>query len=260
MRKMSKFHIKAKREIVKDGVTYSAPDIEKDVNIDFTKADYKVAFNPKEALSPEYIELIPDNMDFLHEVTDIFPLSEYEIKLTQGVYRYIGMHVSINFDIRSKETGDNVYFADSALLSDEDYEYLRDVLAKGAPQYDWQTAKEYLCSETASFLGEVASDNDLITDNALDILTGKVSERYAAFKMEGYVDFDSDDVVDIAKTILEDALKTNPEFNEDEKAGITRKLWKYILKDEAPDKTWDEITKKVGLTGTDLTYLMQLDV
>lgn len=82
---MSLFHIETTKTTVIDGVEYSA-DIKKDIVINFSDANYTVKM--WEDVHDAEIELIPDNMDFLHELTAIFPSSDYDIKIKQSIYRH----------------------------------------------------------------------------------------------------------------------------------------------------------------------------
>ena len=199
---MSLFHIETTKTTMIDGVEYSA-DIEKDVVINFSDANYTVKM--WEDVHDAEIELIPDNMDFLHELTAIFPTSDYDIKIKQSVYRHIKPYVSLHFDIRNKASGENVYFANSVTLSDKDYDYIRDILIKEVPQYEWRTAENYLRSSIERCMGD-DENSDLFTDDAWTFLSRMVSARYRNLKMDGYIDFDFDLMKDTAKEILEDAL------------------------------------------------------
>lgn len=199
---MSRYHIDTTKFTIINGVEYHA-DINKDVNIDFSAAHYTVKI--WEDVHDAEIELIPDNMNFLHEVTDIFPLSEYDIKIIQSLYRHIKPHVSLYLDIRNRKTGEKVYFAEGALLSDEDHDYIRDILVKEAPQYEWRTAEKYLRSNIEQYLGETRLD-DLLTDDAAHFLSRMVSAKWKDMKTEGFIDFEAESMVSVARKILEEAL------------------------------------------------------
>lgn len=201
---MSKYHVETTKTTVIDGVEYSA-DIKKDINIDFSSANYTVKM--WEDVHDAEIELVPDNMDFLHEMTDLFPLSEYDYRIVQSIYRHVKPYVSLYLDIRNKESGENVYFADSALLSDSDYDYIRNILIKGVPQYEWRTAEKYIRSSIERCMGDDNND-DLFTDDAWHFLSRMVSARYKEIKTDGYIDFDFDRMKDITKETLENALRS----------------------------------------------------
>ena len=200
---MSLFHIEATKAAIIDGVEYGA-DIEKDIVINFSEVNYTVKLW-KHAHHIE-IELIPDNIDFLHELTAIFPTSDYDIHIEQRIYRNIKPHVSLNFDIWNKKTGKQIYFADDAILSDKDYDYIRDILIQEFPQYEWRTAENYLRSSIESCMND-DENSDLFTDDAWALLTRMVSARYKDFKIDGYVDFGFDLMQKTAQKILEDALR-----------------------------------------------------
>jgi len=147
---MSKYHIETTKTITVDGVKYNA-EIDKYVEIDFSAATYTVKM--WEDKHDAEIELIPDNMNFLHEITEIFPLDEFDIKIIQSVYRHARAHISLYLDIHRKATGAKVYFAEGALLSDKDYDYIRNILEKEVPKYDslTPTGKPVGLAETARF-------------------------------------------------------------------------------------------------------------
>ncbi len=199
---MSLFHVETTKTTMIDGLEYSA-DIEKDVVISFSEAKYTVKM--WEDVHDAEIELIPDKMDFLHELTTIFPVSDYDIKIKQSIYKHLKPHVSLYFDICNKTSGKTVYFAEGVLLSDKDYDYIRDILVKEVPQYEWCTAENYLKSSIKSCMGDVENSN-LFTDDAWTFLTRMTSARYKEFKTAGYIDFDFDLMKNVSKEILEDAL------------------------------------------------------
>lgn len=210
---MSKFHVETTKTTVIDGIEYNAK-IDKYVNIDFSAARYTIRM--WEDVHDAEIEFIPDNMDFLHELTEIFPLSEYDYKIIQGIYRHTKPHASLHFDIINKETGKKVYFADSVILSDNDYDYIRGILVKEVPQYDWRTAEGYIRDGIESFMGD-GNITDLFTNDAWDYLSRMVSARYKEFKTDGYVDFEDRGMEEVAKEILENALRSAYELQGEEK-------------------------------------------
>ena len=207
---MSKYHIDTTRITTINGIEYKA-DITRDVTIDFSEAKYTVKM--WEDVHDAEIELIPDNMEFLHEVTDIFPISEYDIKIIQSLYRHIKPHVSLYLDIRNKVTGEKVFFADSALLSDKDHDYIRDILVREVPQYEWRTAEKYLRSNIEQYLGENRLD-DLLTDDAFNFFGRMVSARWKDMKTKGFIDFEAGSMISVARSILEEALRGAYELEE----------------------------------------------
>ena len=210
---MSKFHVETTKTTVINGIEYSAK-IDKYVDINFSVARYTIKM--WEDVHDAEIEFIPDNMDFLHELTEIFPLSEYDYKIIQGIYRYTKPHASLHFNIINKETGEKVCFADSAILSDNDYDYIRDILVKEVPQYDWRTADRYIRDGIESFMGD-GNIQDLFTNDAWDYLSSMVSARYKEFKTDGYVDFEDKGMEEAAKEILENALRSAYELQGEER-------------------------------------------
>ena len=58
------------------------------VNIDFSETTYTVKTRTDKTSNNTEVELIPKSMNFLRELTDIFPLSEYDykiIRLAKGI-------------------------------------------------------------------------------------------------------------------------------------------------------------------------------
>ena len=51
------------------------------VHIDFSEINYKVKSNTDKTSNDTEVELVPESMDFLHKLTDIFPQSEYSYKI-----------------------------------------------------------------------------------------------------------------------------------------------------------------------------------
>lgn len=214
---MSLYHIETEKSIMKDGVEYKA-DIKKDIVIDFSSASYRIEM--WEDIHDAEIELIPDSMDFLHEVTDIFPLSEYDIRIIQSLYRHIKPHISLYLDIRNKETGEKIFFAENAILSDNDYEYIRDILTKEVPQYKWQTAENFLRSDIEGYMAD--SDDSKFSDDAWHFLSRMVSARYREFKTDGYIDFDCDLMKNVIKEVLEEALRSAYELQDKERQQLSQ--------------------------------------
>ena len=205
---MSLYRIETKKKIVVGGTEYAA-EIDKTFNIDFSAAEYKAKLLVWEDPYEEEIELVPDKIDFLHEVTNVFPLTEYDISIRQFApynRRNKEGYVSIVLLIEEKETGERVYHAESADLSDKDYEYIREILIRDIPQYTWMTAEQRIRSSIEQCLGD-GNQLDLFSDEAWDIFTKMVSARYRECKTDRYVDFDWDVMQDIAKDVLENALK-----------------------------------------------------
>ena len=58
-----------------------ASKVKKIVHIDFSETTYTVKTRTDKTGNDIEVELIPKSMDFLHELTDIFPLSEYDYKI-----------------------------------------------------------------------------------------------------------------------------------------------------------------------------------
>lgn len=200
---MSLLYVKTTKSMVVNSVKYSA-DIEKNVTIDFSAANYKVKM--LEGTNDTKIELIPDKSEMLSELTAIFPLSDYDVNIMQHVYgdKHASHHVSIYLNILDKNTGKPVYLPNGVVLSDKDYDYIRNILVKAVPTIKWDTAESHLRKSIEMCMEE---DNDnLFTDNAWNCLSHMVSTRYKECKTDGYVDFDYEVMKNIAKEILERAL------------------------------------------------------
>ena len=239
---MSLFHVETTKTTIIDGVEYSA-DIKKDIVINFSDTNYTVKM--WEDTHDAEIELVPDDMGFLHELTAVFPLSDYDIKIIQSIYRHTKPYVSLHFDIRNKKSGEKIYFADGAVLSDKDYDYVREVLIKGVPQYEWHTAENYLRSSIERCMGD-DQNCDLFTDDAWNLLSRMVSARYRDFKTDGYIDFDFDLMQDVAKEILEETLRSFYELQDS----------KDVFSVKSPE--WgDKLTTIEDLTADELEQLEQ---
>ena len=63
-----------------DGATL-ATKVKKIVNIDFSETTYTVKTKTDKTSNDIEVELIPKSMDFLHELTLIFPPSKYDYKI-----------------------------------------------------------------------------------------------------------------------------------------------------------------------------------
>lgn len=215
---MSEFYISTTVEKTIDGISYNA-DIAKWIHLDFSAAEYTISVSEDKDNEELQIEFIPDSEDFLHEVTDIFPLSEYDIRITGTRYKRF-TETAFYLNIYEKETGELVWFCDeSVTLSDKDYNYLRDIILKEIPDYDCMpSVPEYLKNRIAQYMCDW---NFGLAAGAEDLLIKIVSDRYDEAKIDGMVDFDCHAVDDIARNIIADAVR-NVYFKVYGDAGSTR--------------------------------------
>ncbi len=204
---MSKYHIDTTKTITENGVTRKT-NINKYVDIDFSAAQYNVKVQ-ESVLGADYddIELIPDNMDFLHEVTEIFPLNEFNIKIRQIAHKRDKVSIYLYLDICRKDTGEEANFDDEMIPSDKDYDYIRDVLKKKVPQHKWKSAEDYIKTDIE---GTMRGSNweDYFTDATIRILSRMVSARYKELKTDGYVNYNDEKIKNIARDVVENALKS----------------------------------------------------
>ena len=70
-----------------------ASKVKKIVHIDFSETTYTVKTRTNKTSNDIEVELIPKSMDFLHELTDIFPLSEYDYKIIRLAKKIIEIQV-----------------------------------------------------------------------------------------------------------------------------------------------------------------------
>lgn len=196
---MSRYKLETEKVIEMNGIDYTAK-IEKVVEINFSDANYMAEIN----MDGE-IELIPNDFGFLEQVTNIFPLSEYNIRIFQNTYKNID-YVSIRLEIEHKESGDIVYLPDSAILSDKDYNYLRDILEEDIQCYHYISAEEYLRNKITQYLGEINLE-DIFSDAAYKYLCEMASDRWDDIKSKNLVTFDDDTFFPVVSEILETALK-----------------------------------------------------
>lgn len=150
-------------------------------------------------------EFVPKNVDFLHDVTDMFPENEYDISFTQTISLKSINKISVQINIRDKKTKEKIFIPDSVVLSDEDYDYLLGVFDKELPQYDWMSARDALTQEVISFLSD--STPNILLDTAEKALNELMYFQYEAFKLPGYVDFDCDTVEHLRQEIIGKALQ-----------------------------------------------------
>ena len=200
---MSIYPIKAKKTVTINTQKYNV-EIKKDVKINFIDADYRVCPIKDEDGIIDAFELIPDSTDFLRELYDIFPSDEYDIRIIQEVYGR--PYVSIHLDIKSRMTGEKVFLAENAVLSDRDYDYIRNFLVNKVPQYDWETKNQYICSGIECCIKDECN-SDLFTSDAAESLAALVASHYREVKTDGYVDYDYDLMNGIRKEVLEEALR-----------------------------------------------------
>ena len=201
---MSKYKIEAKKTIEVNGILYSAT-IRKEVEINFASVRYSVKRHANSLRRFAEIEFVPDNFDFLREVTAIFPLSDYKIKIMQYLYRRSRAYVAIYFSICNKKTGKQVFLPEKATLSDTDYDYMKGILEEALPEYKWITSKEHVTEDIKAYL-LTHNLTVLFTDKAIEYLEELIGERWDDIKKEGYDDFDINALNENAAQILESAL------------------------------------------------------
>ncbi len=201
---MSTFLVDTQKELVIKGKKYHT-DINEKIFIDFSAATYHARFLELKN-GDNVIELVPDNMDFLHNLTEIFPLEEYDIRILQNIYRRIKYHVSITFDVRPKTGGDAIYFAETASLTDKDYDHIRAVLIRDMPYCEWQTIDEYIRNCIETYMFDLTLD-ELFSSTSRAALINMVKSKSNLIKIDGIVDFDDKLVGDTAAKMLEETLK-----------------------------------------------------
>ena len=93
----------ANKEI--DGATLVAK-IKNVVHVDFAKTNYTVRERMDKTSNDTEVELVPESMDFLHKLTDIFPPSEYDYKII-GLAKKIEEKpfITIELQVIEKATG-----------------------------------------------------------------------------------------------------------------------------------------------------------
>jgi len=203
---MSKLYVKTEKVRLIDGELFKAK-IEKQVNINFSAANYTTKVGDEDHGSIS-VELIPDNILFLNELTDIFPLEQYEIHIYQDIYLKRERHkVVIEFTIINKKSGEKIYLPESALLTDEDYNHIRDILITEVPQFEIKSLDESIMDDIEEFTYDTFAHEDILTQDSIEYLSNMVSERYKELKTEGYADFESEGLESLAQNIVEKALE-----------------------------------------------------
>ena len=201
----------AKKEI--DGVMCETR-IKKVVHINFSETNYTVKARMDKIYNDVEVELIPESMDFLHELTDIFPLSEYNYKIIRPAKK-IEEHkpfIFIEIQVTEKATGTNKWLgSESIILSDKDYGHFRNILLQAFPEHEWKSGDTYvkfmICEYMNDWQFELAAD-------ARDTLIGLVAMRYKEAKKDGLVDFWGDAVDTIAMDIVTKAISEYSEKEE----------------------------------------------
>jgi len=203
---MSKLYIKIEKKKLIDGELFKAK-IEKHININFSAANYTTKVRDEDHGSIS-VELIPDNTLFLNELTDIFPLDKYEVHIYQCIFLKRERHkVVIELDIINKESGEEIYLPEAALLTDEDYDHIRYILVTEVPQFKIKSLDESIMDDIEEFTYDTFAHEDILTQDSIEYLSNMVSKRYNELKSEGYADFESEGLESLAQNIVEKALE-----------------------------------------------------
>ena len=86
--------------------------IKKIVHVDYSETNYTVRERTDKTSNDTEVELVPESMDFLHELTDIFPLSEYDYKIIRPAKKIEENKPSISIEIQviEKATGTQKWY------------------------------------------------------------------------------------------------------------------------------------------------------
>ena len=201
----------ANKEI--DGVMRETK-VKKVVHINFSDTNYTVKARTDKIYNDIEVEFIPESMDFLHELTDIFPLSEYDYKIIRPAKKIEENKSSISIEIQvtEKATGMNKWLGDnSIILSDKDYDHFRNILMQKFPVHEWRTIDEEIKFKIAEYM----EDYNFGLADAADTLVELVAMRYKEVKDTGFVHFRGANVYAIAMDIM---VKAITEYGEKEKA------------------------------------------
>ena len=204
----------ANKEI--DGAIWETK-VKRIVHINFSEANYAVKVRMDKICNDIEVEFIPESMDFLHELTDIFPLSEYDYKIIRPAKRIEENKpfITIEIQVIEKATGTHKWLgAESIILSDKDYAYFRDILLQSFPGHEWSSADEYIKFKIIEYMNDCQFG---FAADAGDTLIKLVAMRYKEAKRNGLVDFWSDDVDAIAMDIVTKAISEYSVAKEEDK-------------------------------------------
>ena len=164
-----------KKEI--DGAVCEAR-VKKVVHINFSETSYTVSARMDKTCNDIEVEFIPESMDFLHELTDIFPLSEYDYKIIRPA-ESIEEHkpfISIEIQVTEKATGTDKWLgAESIILSDKDYDHFRNILLQAFPEHEWKSSDTYVKFMIVEYMNDWQFG---LAADARDNLIGLVVKRY----------------------------------------------------------------------------------
>ena len=196
-----------------DGVMWKTK-VKKVVHINFSDTNYKVKARTDKIYNDIEVEFIPESMDFLHELTDIFPLSEYGYKIIKPAKKIEENKPSISIEIwiTEKATETHKWLGDnSIILSDKDYDHFRNILLQAFPDHEWRSIDEEIKFKIAEYM----EDYNFGLADAADTLVELVAMRYKEVKDTGFVHFRGANVYAIAMDIM---VKAITEYGEKEKA------------------------------------------
>ena len=196
-----------------DGVMRET-EVKKVVHINFSDTNYTVKARIDKIYNDIEVEFIPESMDFLHELTDIFPLSEYDYKIIRPAKKIEENKPSISIEIQitEKATGTCKWLGvEDIILSDKDYDYFRNILMQKFPVHEWRSIDEYIKFKIAEYM----EDYNFGLADAADTLVELIAMRYKEVKDTGFVHFRGTDVYTIAMDIM---VKAITEYSEKEKA------------------------------------------
>ena len=186
-----------------DGVMRET-EVKKVVHINFSDTNYTVKARIDKIYNDIEVEFIPESMDFLHELTDIFPLSEYDYKIIRPAKREEKSFITIEIQVTEKATRTRKWLGPSSIvLSDKDYDHFRNILLQKFPDHEWKTGDEYVKFKIAEYMDD--SQFGFAADVG-DTLIRLVVMRYKEVKNNGLVDFWGSDVDDLAMDIVTKAI------------------------------------------------------
>ena len=196
-----------------NGVMYETK-ANKLVNINFSETNYTVKARMDKIYNDIEVEFIPESMDFLHKLTDIFPLSEYSYKIIRPAKKIEEKpFITIELQVIEKATGTRKWLGGNIIvLSDKDYAYFRNILMQKFPDHEWKSGDEYVRFKIAEHMNYCQFG---FAADAANILIKLVVTRYKEVKSDGWVNFYGDEVDALAMDIVTKAIT---EYSEKEKA------------------------------------------
>ena len=177
---------------------FSVQNIDKEVNVDLTKLrikDTEILIGDKSEENKIY-KLIPEDMDFAKEITDILPEKDFSFELDTYCVKTNTLHqkykATFIFVVTDKTNDDHFYIEDY-VYKEKDYAAFCETLSKAIPEVEWMSLEEY---EQYMFLCDIEGGMpklyNILSEDAYEVIIKDLFKKKNRLFKKGFIEWDPD--------------------------------------------------------------------